>query len=122
MTDADYDRMRAAVTIETIARDTAIYGTAFTYDGVPLDPTKVVMHVRNQDGGVTEVEEYDEWRLTGQPDGAFAPYDFTARTREQIDSVCSIWAKIRTGEHPWTGAKLTRRHVKITRTAWSEVE
>lgn len=44
---------------ETIARDAAIYGTTYSYDGRPLDPTKVVMHMRRANGEITStVTEY----------------------------------------------------------------
>jgi len=51
VTDHDeHDHQRAA---DTIARDAAIYGTTYSYDGVPLDPTKVVMHVRRANGEIS---------------------------------------------------------------------
>lgn len=122
MTHADYDREHAR---ETIARDVAIFGTTFTYDGRPLDPAKVLTYRREDDGTVTEVEEYDEWRLTGQPLGhrdgdLYPPYDFTARSREHIEQIRDLYAKIRTGERQFDDAKLVHRHVTITRTAWTE--
>lgn len=69
------------------------------------------------------LEEYDEWRLTGQPPSVhgvdFPFYDFTARTPEHIQAVRDIWAKA--DGRGWTDVKLVRRHVVITRTEWVEV-
>lgn len=104
----------------TVERDRLLFGTTFTYDGQPLDPVKVITYRTEVDGTATEVEEYDEWRLTGQPNGDYPPYDFTARSREHIESILHICRKA--NGRGWTDVQLTRRHVVITRTEWANVE
>lgn len=124
MTDprfAELDRRRAA---DTVRRDTEIFGTTFTYEGQPLDPTKVVMHIRKADGEHVEVEEYDEWCLTGQPEGDRPFYCATGHTPEEIRLLKAIWSAIEAG-HPdyhWANAALERRHVRIERTPWVTAE
>jgi hypothetical protein len=46
-------RQSGHATAETIARDTTIHGTTYSYDGVPLDPAKVIMHVRRANGEIS---------------------------------------------------------------------
>lgn len=70
----------------------------------------------------TEVEEFDEWRLTGNPGHGYPPYDFTGREPINIAKVRDLWTKIQSGERDWTDAKLTMRHVTIARTEWAEPE
>lgn len=61
--------------------------------------------------------EYDEWRLTGQPPN-FPAYDFTTSDPNHIKAIRSLAAKA--AENGWTEVHLTRRHVKVERTAWTE--
>lgn len=69
-----------------------------------------------------EPETYTEWRLTGQPNGGFAPYDFTARDDDHVAGLRMIWGKIQSGEYPWKDATFTSRQVTISRTPWADVQ
>lgn len=70
----------------------------------------------------SEFVTYREWRLEGQPNGGFPPYDVTARDEERIVSLRDIFRKVRSGERAWLWATLTTREVTIRHTPWIEVE
>lgn len=74
--------------------------------------------------GPVEVEEYDEWCLTGQPEGDHPFHCATEHTAEKVERLKLIWSAIESG-HPnyrWTNAVLERRHVRVERTGWVATE
>lgn len=66
-------------------------------------------------------EDRIEYRLTGQPDGGYPYYDFTARETEHIEDVWRIWGKVQSGVYGWTGTKLMVRRVQVRTSEWTEV-
>lgn len=66
-------------------------------------------------------EDRLEYRLTGQPDGGYPYYDFTAREAEHIEAVREIWEKTQSGAYGWTDVKLMARRVQVRTSEWTEV-
>lgn len=66
-------------------------------------------------------EDRIEYRLTGQPDGGYPYYDFTARETEHIEAVRAIWEKVQSDAYRWIGTKLMVRRVQVRTSEWTEV-
>lgn len=66
-------------------------------------------------------EDRIEYRLTGQPDGGYPCYDFTAHSPEHIEDLRRIWDKVQSGAYGWTDTKLMVRRVQIRASEWTEV-
>lgn len=67
-------------------------------------------------------DTFEEWRVTGQPNGTYAPYDFTwSADRGDTDPESSARAFVRlTAAHGWDdGPHLSRR--TVTRTEWEAI-
>ena len=67
------------------------------------------------------VQTYTEYCLSGQPNGDYPRYEHTTHEAHGIAVLLAIWENIQSGKYPWTDAKLERREVTITHTAWVDI-